>query len=81
MIEALLGPVIDIHGGGVDLVFPHHENEMAQSAVRCRPCRLCFAAADVPPAAACRPPAAAARSTASRSRCPRLRVTGCTTAS
>ena len=41
MIEALLGPVIDIHGGGVDLVFPHHENELAQSAVRaplvCRP--------------------------------------------
>ena len=34
MIEALLGPVIDIHGGGVDLVFPHHENELAQSAVR-----------------------------------------------
>ena len=36
MIEALLGPVIDIHGGGVDLVFPHHENELAQSAV-CAP--------------------------------------------
>jgi len=34
MIEALLGPVIDIHGGGADLVFPHHENELAQSAVR-----------------------------------------------
>ena len=29
-----MGPVIDIHGGGADLVFPHHENEMAQSAVR-----------------------------------------------
>ena len=26
-----LGPVFDIHGGGIDLVFPHHENEMAQS--------------------------------------------------
>jgi cysteinyl-tRNA synthetase len=26
-----LGEVFDIHGGGVDLVFPHHENEMAQS--------------------------------------------------
>ncbi|MDO8634337.1 MAG: cysteine--tRNA ligase [archaeon] len=26
-----LGKVIDIHGGGVDLVFPHHENEIAQS--------------------------------------------------
>jgi cysteinyl-tRNA synthetase len=39
MIEALLGPVIDIHGGGVDLVFPHHENELAQSAVRTTACR------------------------------------------
>jgi cysteinyl-tRNA synthetase len=26
-----LGPVFDIHGGGLDLVFPHHENEVAQS--------------------------------------------------
>ncbi len=34
MIEALMGPLIDIHGGGADLIFPHHENEMAQSAVR-----------------------------------------------
>ena len=34
MIEALMGPIIDIHGGGADLVFPHHENELAQSAVR-----------------------------------------------
>ncbi len=31
MIRAHLGTTIDIHGGGVDLVFPHHENEMAQS--------------------------------------------------
>ncbi|MEX1034220.1 MAG: cysteine--tRNA ligase [Cellvibrionaceae bacterium] len=31
MIEAHLGPSIDIHGGGKDLVFPHHENELAQS--------------------------------------------------
>lgn len=30
MIRELLGPVIDIHGGGRDLVFPHHENELAQ---------------------------------------------------
>ena len=30
MIEAVLGLPIDIHGGGIDLVFPHHENEMAQ---------------------------------------------------
>ncbi|HEV8654400.1 MAG TPA: cysteine--tRNA ligase [Candidatus Limnocylindria bacterium] len=34
-----LGPRIDIHGGGSDLVFPHHENEIAQSecATRQRP--------------------------------------------
>ncbi|MHB8643050.1 MAG: cysteine--tRNA ligase [Gaiellaceae bacterium] len=31
MAEELLGPVFEIHGGGVDLVFPHHENELAQS--------------------------------------------------
>lgn len=31
MIRALLGESIDIHGGGLDLVFPHHENEVAQS--------------------------------------------------
>ncbi len=31
MIEAELGSPIDIHGGGIDLVFPHHENEIAQS--------------------------------------------------
>ncbi len=31
MINAVLGPSIDIHGGGMDLVFPHHENEVAQS--------------------------------------------------
>lgn len=31
MIEKNLGQTIDIHGGGIDLVFPHHENEIAQS--------------------------------------------------
>jgi cysteinyl-tRNA synthetase len=31
MIEAHLGESIDIHGGGRDLIFPHHENEVAQS--------------------------------------------------
>ncbi len=30
MIETTLGLPIDIHGGGNDLIFPHHENEMAQ---------------------------------------------------
>ncbi len=31
MSYRLLGPTIDIHGGGQDLIFPHHENEIAQS--------------------------------------------------
>jgi cysteinyl-tRNA synthetase len=31
MAEELFGPVFEIHGGGLDLVFPHHENEIAQS--------------------------------------------------
>jgi cysteinyl-tRNA synthetase len=30
MIQDVLGLPIDIHGGGIDLVFPHHENELAQ---------------------------------------------------
>src|SRR5207302_6420825 len=31
MIERHFGETIDIHGGGLDLIFPHHENEIAQS--------------------------------------------------
>ena len=31
MACSCLGDEIDIHGGGLDLVFPHHENEVAQS--------------------------------------------------
>src|SRR6187455_864641 len=31
MAEMHLGPTFEIHGGGLDLVFPHHENEIAQS--------------------------------------------------
>jgi cysteinyl-tRNA synthetase len=31
MSEEFLGPEFDIHGGGQDLIFPHHENEIAQS--------------------------------------------------
>ncbi|MCX7695351.1 MAG: cysteine--tRNA ligase [Caloramator sp.] len=34
MACSLLGETIDIHGGGADLVFPHHENEIAQSEAR-----------------------------------------------
>jgi cysteinyl-tRNA synthetase len=38
MAESLLGLELDIHGGGIDLVFPHHENEVAQTqAGRGRP--------------------------------------------
>jgi len=32
MVETHLGKIIDIHGGGQDLIFPHHENELAQSS-------------------------------------------------
>ena len=31
MVRKHLGETIDIHGGGLDLIFPHHENEIAQS--------------------------------------------------
>jgi cysteinyl-tRNA synthetase len=31
MAETFLGETFDIHGGGLDLIFPHHENEIAQS--------------------------------------------------
>ena len=35
MSRAYLGETVDIHGGGMDLVFPHHENEIAQSECAC----------------------------------------------
>lgn len=35
MIEKYLGNQVDIHGGGFDLKFPHHENEIAQSRAHC----------------------------------------------
>ena len=31
MCHSLLGDTIDLHGGGIDLIFPHHSNEIAQS--------------------------------------------------
>ncbi|HOO55591.1 MAG TPA: cysteine--tRNA ligase [bacterium] len=34
MANSLAGPTLDIHGGGHDLIFPHHENEIAQSEAR-----------------------------------------------
>ena len=38
MIGTLLGETVDIHGGGKDLVFPHHENELAQARATAAPC-------------------------------------------
>ncbi len=35
MSVALLGPYFDLHGGGMDLKFPHHENEIAQTCAAC----------------------------------------------
>jgi cysteinyl-tRNA synthetase len=37
MAEKTLGPAFLVHGGGIDLVFPHHENERAQSQAAGRP--------------------------------------------
>lgn len=34
MASAVLGENMDIHSGGIDLAFPHHDNEVAQSEVR-----------------------------------------------
>jgi cysteinyl-tRNA synthetase len=34
MASAVHGPSMDVHSGGVDLAFPHHDNEIAQSEVR-----------------------------------------------
>ena len=33
MASAILGDNMDIHSGGIDLAFPHHDNEMAQAEV------------------------------------------------
>ena len=38
MIQSILGETIDIHGGGIDLIFPHHENEIAQGEARTDKC-------------------------------------------
>ncbi|KAJ3688786.1 hypothetical protein LUZ61_017950 [Rhynchospora tenuis] len=37
-----LGHTIDIHGGGQDLIFPHHENEIAQSCAACKESSVLF---------------------------------------
>jgi len=38
MGKSLLGHGFDIHGGGMDLIFPHHENEIAQAEAACPEC-------------------------------------------
>lgn len=42
MSAAYLGYSFDIHGGGMDLIFPHHENEIAQSCAACEQCRVSY---------------------------------------
>lgn len=42
MSAAYLGYFFDIHGGGMDLVFPHHENEIAQSCAACRESNITY---------------------------------------
>jgi hypothetical protein len=37
MASAIFGENLDIHSGGIDLAFPHHDNEMAQAEVRSIP--------------------------------------------
>ncbi|KAK9134946.1 hypothetical protein Syun_014276 [Stephania yunnanensis] len=37
-----LSPSFDIHGGGMDLIFPHHENEYAQSGAACSECNITY---------------------------------------
>lgn len=36
MIDSIFGDTLDIHAGGVDLLFPHHENEAAQCRCACK---------------------------------------------
>lgn len=35
MASSILGQTLDIHTGGIDLKFPHHDNEIAQAEVIC----------------------------------------------
>ncbi|OMP07526.1 Aminoacyl-tRNA synthetase, class 1a, anticodon-binding protein [Corchorus capsularis] len=42
MSAAYLGHSFDIHGGGMDLVFPHHENEIAQSCAACKQSNISY---------------------------------------
>jgi cysteinyl-tRNA synthetase len=40
MASEVLGKGMDVHSGGVDLMFPHHDNELAQSEVRGLGCAI-----------------------------------------
>lgn len=42
MSAAYLGYAFDIHGGGADLIFPHHENEIAQSCAACKTSNISY---------------------------------------
>lgn len=42
MSERYLTYSFDIHGGGMDLIFPHHENELAQSCAACEEAHISF---------------------------------------
>lgn len=42
MSAAYLGHTFDIHGGGMDLIFPHHENEIAQSCAACEKSNISY---------------------------------------
>ncbi|KAB1199987.1 Cysteine--tRNA ligase [Morella rubra] len=42
MSAAYLGYSFDVHGGGMDLVFPHHENEIAQSCAACKQSNISY---------------------------------------
>lgn len=42
MSATYLGYSFDVHGGGMDLVFPHHENEIAQSCAACRTSNISY---------------------------------------
>lgn len=44
MASAVLGDNLDIHSGGIDLAFPHHDNELAQSEVY-----ICFTSSNLTP--------------------------------
>jgi hypothetical protein len=49
MASAILGQKMDIHSGGIDLAFPHHDNELAQSEVGMVICVFCAFSRSIAP--------------------------------